>query len=245
MAYRFLSIILVVIDIGAEIVQFQSTPITNTCDYTVGVWGCGVLIELVGSSVFTCSSPSVTMLPEGLPLPLSADWNNALVVQPGQICWIENCFFDFWNWGLKLRCKTPKSGEEFEVDNDDAADHSTQITSHTNGKCLDVSVSKFPKVQIFDCHGDHNQQWYIVPHTGEIRSMKTGKCLDVSGGSTANGAQVIVYDCHGGSNQKWTVEQGNVIKGEQSQKCLDIDGPTQLAQIWDCHYGANQKFHIS
>ncbi len=71
------------------------------------------------------------------------------------------------------------------------------------------------------------------------------KCLDVSGGSTANGAQIILWDCHGGPNQLWNTTRSGELRGI-GNKCLDVDASRnadgQKIQLWDCNGGPNQKW---
>ncbi|MEU9662710.1 RICIN domain-containing protein [Streptomyces chartreusis] len=83
-----------------------------------------------------------------------------------------------------------------------------QLTS--NGK----ATSNDTGVYLYD-HGhiqDASQAWEWIPETaghsitdgwGQLRNRWTGQCLDVSGGSTADGADVIGWSCNGTDNQKF------------------------------------------
>jgi alpha-L-fucosidase len=55
--------------------------------------------------------------------------------------------------------------------------------------------------------GDDTQWWKLVPSTtsGYYRlvNVRTGWCADISGGSTADGANVIQWPVAGGANQDW------------------------------------------
>nr|WP_211234780.1 ricin-type beta-trefoil lectin domain protein [Glycomyces arizonensis] len=85
-----------------------------------------------------------------------------------------------------------------------------------------------------------------------IVNRHSGKCMDVSGGSTADGAEIIQYDCHGGSNQRWRLESvgGGYYRvvSQASGKCLDIDRASTAdgakAILWPCNGGANQQWRL-
>ncbi len=110
-----------------------------------------------------------------------------------------------------------------------------------NGKCLDIvkGNDNSPNVQVFDCHGEANQNWIFKD--GHIKA-ENGKCLDIEGG--INGRNVQVHPCHGGANQNWIFEDG-YIKAENG-KCLDIEGGINgtNVQVHSCHGGANQSWAI-
>ncbi|HEU5470811.1 MAG TPA: ricin-type beta-trefoil lectin domain protein [Actinophytocola sp.] len=80
---------------------------------------------------------------------------------------------------------------------------------------------------------------------GPLRNVAANRCLDVSGGSQANGAQVIIWDCNGNSNQRWTQTAAADLRVFDS-KCLDVLNqavtPGSPVSIWDCNGGDNQKW---
>lgn len=129
-------------------------------------------------------------------------------------------------------------------------------------KCLDAEAwngatpGNGRKVQIYDCNGGRNQQW-IRYGDGTIRSALDGRCLDALGKGTANSTPLVLWDCYGGSNQKWrgktvpipsAVRSGQVIRGQRSNRCLDVDataaGPGVAVGLYDCHGGANQRWRL-
>jgi hypothetical protein len=83
-----------------------------------------------------------------------------------------------------------------------------------------------------------------------IRARQSGRCLDVTGGSTANGANVIQWACHDGSNQRWTLQAVGAgyyrLVVDHSDKCLDVTGGSTVngANViqWTCHNGFNQQW---
>lgn len=91
-----------------------------------------------------------------------------------------------------------------------------------------------------------------TPRAALIVALHSGKCLDVTGGSTANGAQVIQWTCHGGANQRWTALYAGggyyYLRAQHSGKCADVAGGSTAngAKViqWTCHGGANQQWRI-
>ena len=78
-----------------------------------------------------------------------------------------------------------------------------------------------------------------------LSNPQSKRCLDVSGGSTADGAQVLIWDCHGGTNQQWTRTAAGELLGVGG-KCLDVNGNGTAngtkVTTWTCNGGANQRF---
>jgi type 1 glutamine amidotransferase len=90
-----------------------------------------------------------------------------------------------------------------------------------SGRCLDVSGASQANgapAQIWDCHGQANQQWTSTS-AGELR-VYGGKCLDVNGAGTADGTAVIIWDCNGQDNQKWRLNTDGSITA------VGVEAPT-------------------
>jgi len=129
------------------------------------------------------------------------------------------------------------------------ADRGVFTLSTPAGKCVDVygpnARDNGAKVQVYDCHGKPNQQWYM--QGAQVVNAGSGRCLDVDGHNPGtNGAKITVWDCNGGRNQQWRW-QGNVLVNAAAGKCLDVDGGATNVnggkiEIWDCHRGPNQQF---
>ncbi len=99
-------------------------------------------------------------------------------------------------------------------------------------------------VQLYTCNGSSAQQWSFNSD-GTVRAL--GKCLDAVGNGTANGTRTQLWDCTGGANQQWQHTAGNDIVNSQSNRCLDVTGPSTAdggtpLQLWDCTGAANQKW---
>lgn len=85
-----------------------------------------------------------------------------------------------------------------------------------------------------------------------LTNRKSGKALDVSGGSIADGANVIQWPSHGGTNQQWKlVDAGNgyyKIINVKSGKALEVDGASTAdganVQQWTDGGGMNQQWSI-
>ncbi|KUN08542.1 hypothetical protein AQI95_09280 [Streptomyces yokosukanensis] len=81
-----------------------------------------------------------------------------------------------------------------------------------------------------------------------LTDQATGNCLDASGGSSANGTEVIGWDCHGGRNQGWWYDpaQRSLHLELTHDRCLDVPGGSYTAGtgliVWNCHGGTNQQF---
>ncbi|GHE04406.1 ricin-type beta-trefoil lectin domain protein [Streptomyces alanosinicus] len=81
-----------------------------------------------------------------------------------------------------------------------------------------------------------------------LTDQATGNCLDASGGSSANGTEVIGWDCHGGRNQGWWYDpaERSLHLELTHDRCLDVPGGSYTAGtgliVWNCHGGTNQQF---
>ncbi|MEU8323933.1 PHB depolymerase family esterase [Nonomuraea sp. NPDC048881] len=122
-----------------------------------------------------------------------------------------------------------------------------QVKNAGSGRCLDVagaSQTNGAQAQIWDCHGQPNQQWTSTA-SGELR-VYGGKCLDVANRSTADGAGVIIWDCGGQSNQQWRFNADGSITAVGANKCLDVPSNSTAngvkLQIWSCSGAANQRW---
>ncbi len=83
-----------------------------------------------------------------------------------------------------------------------------------------------------------------------LANRSSAKVADVSGGSAADGANVIQWPWNGGINQQWQFQDAGGgyfrIVNRNSGKCLDVSGMSTAdgaAVIqWTCGQGANQQF---
>ncbi|WBB73450.1 endo-1,4-beta-xylanase [Micromonospora sp. WMMD1128] len=121
-----------------------------------------------------------------------------------------------------------------------------RIVGSQSGRCIDVpnsSQNNGTRVQLYDCHGQSNQQW---TSTGSRQLTVYGgsRCLDAAG--SGNGSAVQIYSCNGQANQQWNVNSNGTITGVQSGRCLDVwgTGNGQQVQIYDCNGQANQQFRL-
>ncbi|WP_433619280.1 non-reducing end alpha-L-arabinofuranosidase family hydrolase [Dactylosporangium sp. CA-139114] len=122
-----------------------------------------------------------------------------------------------------------------------------EIVGSQSGRCIDVpnaTQSNGTRVQLYDCHGQSNQQWTYT--SSKQLQVYGGKCLDANGAATANGTAIIIWDCNGGANQQWNVNANGTITGVQSGRCLDVwgTGNGQQVQLYDCNGQANQQFRL-
>jgi pimeloyl-ACP methyl ester carboxylesterase len=123
------------------------------------------------------------------------------------------------------------------------------IVGAASGRCLDVpnsSPTNGTQVQLWDCHGEDNQQWTLTD-AGQLRGYGN-KCLDAEGNGSSSGTRAIIWDCHGGPNQRWNVNTDGTITAAQSGLCLDADsaGTANGTRVilWTCHGRSNQQWSL-
>jgi hypothetical protein len=118
--------------------------------------------------------------------------------------------------------------------------------------CLDAAAQSLSKdggtVQLWQCVGDTNQQWYAVGN--ELRNKANGKCLDANWSTdAANGGKVQMWACNNGANQQW-VANGKMMVNQAHKLCLDANWGTDgnnggIVQLWSCNNGVNQQWGAS
>jgi hypothetical protein len=91
------------------------------------------------------------------------------------------------------------------------------IVDVNSGLCLEVpnnSTTAGVQLDQWTCNGGANQQWALdsvgsytssTDTSYELTALSSGLVADVSGGSTAQGAQVIQWATNGQSNQTWNL----------------------------------------
>ncbi|GAA3346806.1 hypothetical protein GCM10020358_59200 [Amorphoplanes nipponensis] len=87
-----------------------------------------------------------------------------------------------------------------------------EIVGTQSGRCIDVpsaSRTNGTRVQLYDCHGQSNQQW---TYTASKQLQVYGSmCLDAAG--SGNGSAVQIYACNGQSNQQWNANANGTVTG--------------------------------
>ncbi|GAA3786326.1 hypothetical protein GCM10022379_60920 [Micromonospora maritima] len=121
-----------------------------------------------------------------------------------------------------------------------------RILGNQSGRCIDVpnsSQTNGTRVQLYDCHGQTNQQWTYTANK-QLTVYGGSRCLDAAG--SGNGAAIQIYSCNGQTNQQWNVNSNGTITGVQSGRCLDVwgTGNGQQVQLYDCNGQANQRFQL-
>ncbi|MFI7210528.1 endo-1,4-beta-xylanase [Micromonospora maritima] len=121
-----------------------------------------------------------------------------------------------------------------------------RILGNQSGRCVDVpnsSQTNGTRVQLYDCHGQTNQQWTYTANK-QLTVYGGSRCLDAAG--SGNGAAIQIYSCNGQTNQQWNVNSNGTITGVQSGRCLDVwgTGNGQQVQLYDCNGQANQRFQL-
>ncbi|MEV0136237.1 ricin-type beta-trefoil lectin domain protein, partial [Dactylosporangium sp. NPDC050688] len=121
-----------------------------------------------------------------------------------------------------------------------------RIVGAQSGRCIDVpnaSRNNGTRVQLYDCHGQTNQQWTLT--SSRQLTVYGNMCLDAAG--SGNGSAVQIYSCNGQANQQWNVNSNGTISGVQSGRCIDVWGTNngQQVQLYDCNGQANQRFSLS
>jgi hypothetical protein len=124
------------------------------------------------------------------------------------------------------------------------------IESFWKAACLDLpagNTTNGTPVQVWDCVGGSNQQWW---YDGRIVHVPSGKCLDVPGWNPANGTPLQIWDCNGGTNQQFFLPGtysniGGTIVSAGVGTCIhfpNINNGTGVV-MWQCDGSDNQKFH--
>merc|ERR1711967_222887 len=105
-------------------------------------------------------------------------------------------------------------------------------------------------VQVWDCNGAWNQQWYPPSDSGRAVTItlqsNTNICLDLPGGDTTDGHEVWVWECNGMDSQKWifAADSWQIQYADDTSKCLDagaMDGNSAL-KIRDCNGQSQQRW---
>ncbi|GIF74487.1 ricin-type beta-trefoil lectin domain protein [Asanoa siamensis] len=119
-----------------------------------------------------------------------------------------------------------------------------RLRNEASARCLDVSQASSAngaQVQVWDCHGNANQQF--TRNGATLRVL--GKCLDAPVNAAA-GTRTQIWDCHGGANQQWVFNGNGTISSAQTGLCLDVNGGAtangSAVIVWGCHGGANQRW---
>jgi hypothetical protein len=81
----------------------------------------------------------------------------------------------------------------------DATGIRVAATSH----CLDNNPNNPAKLQMWDCNGGSNQQWWFIADNGafEVENVATGLCMTAPPGP--DGGTVIMAGCVGAASQQW------------------------------------------
>jgi endo-1,4-beta-xylanase len=124
------------------------------------------------------------------------------------------------------------------------------LRSAASSRCLDVpgsSTTAGTQVQIWDCHGQSNQQW--VRTSANELTVYTGsslRCLDTANGGTSAGTAAVIANCNGGNNQKWNANSNGTLTNAQSGLCLDVNGAATAngttVIVWTCNGQTNQQW---
>jgi endo-1,4-beta-xylanase len=121
------------------------------------------------------------------------------------------------------------------------------LVSAASSRCVDVpnaSTSNGTQVQIYDCHGQSNQQWTYT--SSKQLTVYGNKCLGASGRGTSNGTAAVIWDCDGDSNQQWNINTNGSITNAQSGLCLDVTNAATAngtrIQLYACNGAANQRW---
>lgn len=113
-----------------------------------------------------------------------------------------------------------------------------------NAKCLDIDngQGKFDanqdlnksQVQVWDCTGSPNQQFYLDTATNRLRWKN--KCVDPDMLAEKDGTKLQLWDCNDGNNG-WKYENG--LLSWRDKWCVDVsngdDKNGNPLQIWTCN----------
>lgn len=128
---------------------------------------------------------------------------------------------------------------------------SSNFVSPGLGKCLDIKAEKKDdgeretledmqkkegdiNVQLYECHGDHNQHFEIIDGKFKSFSLST-RCLTAE--KVADNANVHLDECEDGNPlQQWDLTGDGYVKVAGSEKCLDVEALEKddgARETWD------------
>jgi len=137
------------------------------------------------------------------------------------------------------------------------AEASANFVSPGLGKCLDLHAEKkedgsretledmendkITNVQLYECHGDHNQRFEITKGQFRSFSMKAGddreKSFCLTASAIEDNADVHLEQCtDGNENQQWDLTGDGNVKVAGSEKCLDVKAALKddgKRETWD------------
>lgn len=122
-----------------------------------------------------------------------------------------------------------------------------RVFRSVGGLCLNVdksggSIRPGSPVQIWNCHGQWNQQ-FNWGRNGEITVGKL--CLDIANANPNDGAQLIVWQCSGAANRRWRA-RGRDIVSDLNGKCMAVSEGVgrngQRVVTWGCNGSTNQNW---
>lgn len=126
-----------------------------------------------------------------------------------------------------------------------------EIRNEKQNYCLDPKYSdgaKGSNVQLWNCTGELDQQWYIRPTSQyentwfEIRNAKSNLCLDAAGEWGHKGDNIGIWTCDGRGDQIWRLdgwENGVVfinINGYVLDPVGKDGGHNRNVVLWDYDY---------
>ena len=121
------------------------------------------------------------------------------------------------------------------------------IVGQQSGRCIDIGGSgdNGDLIQIWDCHGQWNQQWVVSGNL--IKNPRSGRCLAVRDNATYDGAKLQLWDCIDNGGQNWRVNADGTVVNIATGKCLDAGGSWNgaLLQIWACGPQTNQRWTVN
>jgi len=137
------------------------------------------------------------------------------------------------------------------------------IVSESSKKCLDLpggNANNGNLLQIWDCNGMKNQQWFFDSGTWRITyAGNSGKCIDAIGGGgiPAAGTKLGIWDCLGTDSQVWGYDSNmktvflakSAANMPEASMCMDLAGGSNVdgtpIQVWNCNGLANQAWDIN
>ena len=107
----------------------------------------------------------------------------------------------------------------------------TQGAIHTllDERCVDIPMSSFSAantLQIWDCNGGANQQWWRPTSANSLALQTFNNYCMAAYSFDGYGVPVVIYPCNGFGNQQWIFDGRNLRPVFNTNLCLAVSGGT-------------------
>ncbi|MGW7172127.1 ricin-type beta-trefoil lectin domain protein [Streptomyces xanthophaeus] len=114
----------------------------------------------------------------------------------------------------------------------------TGDTVQALGKCL---TNQNGEARIATCDGSAQQKFTYRAGDKTLYNAAANACLDVSGGSGADGANLLLYTCAGATNQRWAFDNTTTyIYDADGNRLIEETGSSRTLYLGDAEITVNK-----